>query len=113
MVLRGSAFCKGGLVLHIEKVLEISPARHVRGIQYRYQAMFDAPPIRQIFRYDNAHRYEGHPDAFHKHTFSNRTWKPNFPPTHIGRKDWPTLMQVIEELYAWWIDHRDDRSIYP
>lgn len=33
MVLRGSAFCKGSLVLHIENVLEINPARQVRGIR--------------------------------------------------------------------------------
>lgn len=53
----------------------------MRGRFYRYHAQFDhirfaKPPLRPIFRYDNDHTYtrEGHPDAFHKHVFSDRIW---------------------------------------
>lgn len=114
ILLSGSVHCRGGLVLHVEKMLEVNERRQVRGLRYRYQAQFADPPTREIFRYDNAHDgYPGHPDAFHKHVFSPRSWKAAFPPEHIGRANWPTLREILNELHQWWIDHRDDPRIYP
>ena len=73
-----------------------------------------ARPLRQIFRYDNDHIYtrERYPDAFHKHVFSSRTWK-EIEVVHVGRENSPTLLEVIDELHAWWLANRDDPLIYP
>jgi len=113
--LAGRIFCHGDLVIHVNKILELNSSHEVRGLLYSYQAQFVSAPERIIFRYDNAHTYskEGHQDGFHKHTFSFRTWKEIVPPTWIGRQDWPELSKVIDELYDWWIEHRDDPLIYP
>jgi hypothetical protein len=64
-------------------------------------------------RYDNDHTYEreGHPDAFHKHIFSDRTWRET-EVVHIGRDSFPTLAEAIDELYQWWLEHRDDTLVY-
>lgn len=114
VLLRGSVYCRGGLVLHVENTLSINDRRQVRGSRYRYQAQFSYPPTREIFRYDNAHDgYPDHPDAFHKHVFSPLTWKSVSPPQHIGIDQWPTLYEVLDELHQWWVDHRDDPRIYP
>ena len=112
--MHGDLFCKGDLVIHVDKTLEVNSRRQARGILYRYQAQFAALPLRQIFRYDNAHAYsrEGHPDAYHKHVFSPVSWKET-EVIHIGRERWPTLQQVIDELFDWWQQHKDDERIYP
>src|SRR5690606_41520456 len=106
---------QGNLVIQCDKTLERNERNQIRGLRYSYQAQFASPPLRQIFRYDNSHVYveEGHEDAFHKHQFSFRTWKEIEPPVWIGRQNWPELSKVIDELYEWWIEHRDDRLIYP
>ena len=110
----GDLFCKGGLLLHVDISLERDTYDKVRGLFYRYQAQFAEPPLRQIFRYDNDHTYEreGHPDAFHKHVFSDRTWR-EVEVVHVGRERFPTLMEVIDELYGWWLRKRVDPLIYP
>jgi hypothetical protein len=111
--LRGKLSCYGGLVLHVDIALERDSRDQVRGVNYRYQAQFAKPPLRQIFRYDNDHTYarEGHPDAFHKHIFSNRTWR-EVEVVHIGRDNFPTLAEVIDELYQWWLENRYDTLVY-
>lgn len=113
--LHGSVYCHGGLVLHVTKFLELNDAHQVRAFGYRYQAQFAEPPLRQIFRYDDAHTYEreGHEDAFHCHRFNVRTWEEIEPPEWVGYANWPTLREVLDELYQWWIIHRDDPLIYP
>lgn len=115
IVLEGSVFCHGDLVLHVDKFLVRNDRNQVKATRYRYQAQFLHAPLRQIFRYDNGHVYrrEGHEDAFHKHLFSDRTWKEIAPPVWVGYERWPILKEVLDELYEWWIDHRDDRLIYP
>lgn len=112
--IHGDLFCKGGLVIHVDKSLEVDDRHRARGFLYRYQAQFVAQPLREIFRYDNDHTYtrEGHPDAYHKHVFSTVTWK-QAEVVHIGREKFPTLLNVIDELYEWWCDHKDDERIYP
>lgn len=115
IILSGQIFCHGDLVIYVDKTLERNERNQVRGLRYSYQAQFVSPPLRQIFRYDNSHVYveEGHEDAFHKHQFSYRTWKDIEPPIWISRQNWPELSKVIDELYEWWIERRDDRLIYP
>lgn len=72
----GDLLCNGGLLLHVDKYFDIGEANRIRGFRYRYHGQFAKPPLRPIFRYDNDHTYtrEGHPDAFHKHVFSDRIW---------------------------------------
>jgi hypothetical protein len=113
--LHGSVYCHGGLVLHVTKLLEINDSDQVNAFSYRYQAQFAEPPIRQIFRYDNAHIFvqEGHEDEYHCHRFSNRTWHEIEPPTWIGYANWPTLREVLDELYEWWVLNREDHLVYP
>lgn len=108
LLIAGNVYCKGDLVLVVRELLDINAIHQVRGIEYKYQAQFTDNPTRIVFRYDNAHRYSGHPDDFHKHTFSPATWKPIHPPLHIGRDRWPTLQMVLEELHQWWVDQRGD-----
>lgn len=112
--LKGSLFCRGGLVLHVDILLERDARDRVRGLVYRYQAQFSGLPLRRVFRYDNDHTYtrEGHPDAFHKHVFSDRTWR-EVEVVHIGRDRFPNLLDVIDELHEWWLANRDDPLIYP
>lgn len=105
--------CHGGLVIHVDNYFERDGRDRVYHVVFRYQAQFADSPLRRIFRYDNAHIYgrEGHPDAFHKHVFSNRTWR-EIDVEHIGKEQFPTLLEVIDELYDWWVQHRDDPLIY-
>lgn len=112
--IHGNLFCKGGLVIHVDNSLERDQRDRVQGIDFRYQAQFADPPLRRVFRYDNGHIYarEGHPDAFHKHVFSNRSWRETSV-EHIGRDQFPTLLEVIDELYDWWILNRNDPLVYP
>jgi hypothetical protein len=98
--IHGDLHCKGGLVIHVDNYLEQDRRHRVHGVVFRYQAQFADPPLRRIFRYDNDHIYsrEGHPDAFHMHVFSNRSWR-NTSVEHIGRHQFPTLLEVIDELF--------------
>lgn len=112
--IHGDLVCKGGLIIHVDNYFERDRRNCVRGVEYRYQAQFADPPLRPIFRYDNGHVYtrEGHPDAFHKHVFSNRTSR-EIAVEHVGREQFPTFLEVIDELYDWWMLNRDDPLIYP
>ncbi len=102
--MEGRIWCRHGLFVDVRNVLEINERRPVRGKLYKYHAALDGPSHRPIFRYDNSHTYlrEGHPDAFHKHRFDHQTWEEVRPPEWIGYDNWPTLADVIEELYDWW-----------
>jgi hypothetical protein len=112
--IEGDLICQGGLVIHISETLERDRRNQVRCIDFRYQAQFAGPPHRRIFRYDNAHIYSrrGHPDAFQKHVFSNRSWRETSV-EHIGRHQFPTLPEVIDELFDCWVQNRDDPLVYP
>jgi hypothetical protein len=98
----------------VDNRLEQDRRHRVRSVVFRYQAQFADPPHRRIFRYDNGHIYsrEGHPDAFHKHIFSNRTWRETSV-EHVGRDQFPTLLEVIDELFDWWVQNRDAPLVYP
>lgn len=100
----GFLLCDGGVGLYVKIVLELNRYNQVRGLQFTYQAQMPGLLVRPIFRYDNAHQYtlEGHPDAFHKHVWNYQTWEEIEPPAWIGRYHWPTLAQVVEEVWDWW-----------
>lgn len=102
--IQGELRCLGDISLFVDTQLLVDSHRKVRGKSYSYQAQLAEPPLRPIFRYDNAHQYtlEGHPDAFHKHVWNYRTWEEIEPPAWIGRYHWPTLAQVVEEVWDWW-----------
>lgn len=65
----------------------------------------------RILRYDNAHDYPDHPDAFHKHLFG-AAGKPAGV-QRIGQDQFPTLRQVIDEVFDWWKANKDDPRYYP
>jgi hypothetical protein len=57
-----------------------------------------------IIRYDNAHPYAGHPDAHHRHRYEPDGTEG--PVEHVGHDDWPTLGDVIQELYDLWVSEQ-------
>jgi hypothetical protein len=99
---KGRILCQHGLYIDVDKTLEMNEKKQVRTIRYSYHAGIEGSPGRPIFRYDNAHRYEGHGDEHHKHQFSDDTGQEIDPPKWIGRANWPHLSDVIEELFSWW-----------
>ncbi len=67
--------CDGTIKLYVDTLFDVDERFQVRGTGYRYHAELVGPPQRPILRYDNSHTYlrEGHPDAFHKHSWNHRT----------------------------------------
>jgi len=98
----GRIHCRFGIFLDVLKYLEVNDRRQVRTVRYRYHAGFEGQQPRPIFRYDNAYAHRGHPDAHHKHHVDYATWTEISPPEWIGHDRWPTLAQVLDELYDWW-----------
>lgn len=103
-VIEGRLICKGGLFIKVQKLIERNNRNQVRTFRYSYHAGLEGDADRSIFRYDNAHTYvrEGHADEHHKHRFDYATWGEIAPPQWVGVHNWPTLTDVIEELYEWW-----------
>ena len=58
-----------------------------------------------LFRYDNIHAHEGHRTRHHRHRFdlSGGEIKPS---EHMGEDGWPTLGQVLDELFQVWVEDR-------
>lgn len=96
---RGVVTCAGDLRVHVWQRLRVVNNRGwVQAAQYGFQAeRVVEGTARPLFRYDNAHRYPGHRDAHHRHHFDE-----DGNPTRIewvGEAGWPTLNDVIKELY--------------
>lgn len=102
LVIRGRLLFAGGLFIDVDKTLEINERNQVRTVRYSYHAGIAGRADRPVFRYDNAHTHPGHEDEHHKHIFDHRTWQEIRPPACVTRAGWPTLGQVIDELYEWW-----------
>lgn len=102
--LSGRLLCQDGLYIDVDKTLEVRADGWVRTIRYSYHVGFEGPPMRSLFRYDNAHTYvrEGHPDAHHRHAYDWSTGEEIRSPIHVGYENWPHLSDVIEEVYGWW-----------
>lgn len=102
--IRGRLHLPHGYSIAVDKVLEVRVTwrrREVRIVRYAYHALrtFPDAQVRELFRYDNDHRYvrEGHPDEHHKHVFDQ---KGREQVLWVGREHWPTLHKVIDELYG-------------
>ncbi len=100
---KGIIHCHGGIEIHVDKILDLDNRNMVRGRSYKYHAQISGSPVMNILRYDTAPHDRDHPDAFHKHVFDDVG---NEEVLHVGRQAWPTLAQVIDEVYAWWQDHQ-------
>lgn len=110
--LHGDIECRGDLVLHVDERLHLASDRSVRGTDYSYDAEWLGPQRRKIFRYDNAHIFEqyNHPDEFHKHVWNPKTGR-ELTPQWIGRHAWPDLCDVLDELYEWWREYKDELGL--
>lgn len=107
---RGVIRCLGDIEIHTRIWLERNRRNQIRGISFRYHAQIGRPRVIPILRYDNADHYPDHPDAFHKHLF-DATGK-QVAIEHVGRDAFPTLRNVIDEVFEWWKQARDDPHYY-
>lgn len=109
VIWRGVLYCVDNLEIHVFKIQDLferpdgRPA--VQTQLYEYHVLQRLPQReRNLFRYDNAHLHHEHPDAHHRHEYDEhgasrvehlvaRGWP-------VG--DWPTLGDLIDEVYEWW-----------
>ena len=105
----GALRCADGFEIQVYKVQELrrrgDGRPEVRTTAYSYHVLQRGQDgERNVLRYDNAHAYDGHPDAHHRHDYeeggtshvqhlSEREWPDG---------DWPTLGDVLDELHALW-----------
>lgn len=110
----GVISCYAGIEIHVDQILERDDRNRVRALFFRYHAQLRVPAatspptprIIYILRYDNAHHFREHPDAFHKHLFTLHGEPASVQ--HVGREHFPTLRNVIDEVFEWWQQHRDN-----
>jgi hypothetical protein len=102
IALESRLYFVGGLFLEIHLNLARDRRDFVRLERYAYHAGVAGREDRPIFRYDNAHRYPGHPNPHHRHRFDHRYWLEIMPPEWIGVDRAPDLPAVIAELNEWW-----------
>lgn len=98
----GVIHCYDDIEIHVDKVLDRDTINRVRGRYYRYHAQRTNPVI-PILRYDTSPHFHEFPDRFHKHDFDANGQETRV--VHIGRQHWPTLLDVINEVYDWWCKH--------
>lgn len=97
-----------GLEIHVDKEQERradAGGPHVRTATYSYHVLQrKGVDERPLWRYDNTGKH-GHPDRHHTHYF-----RPDGVDevTHLGEGGWPTLGNVVDDLYAWWRVHVRD-----
>jgi hypothetical protein len=107
VAIKGRLTCAHDLFLDIEMHLDImerDSRAWVRLGACKYHAGIAGEAHRTIFRYDTSHPYTDHEDNYHKHLFDHSTWREVGTPIWIGRRDWPHLSEVLEELQVWWRD---------
>jgi hypothetical protein len=109
VIWEGVLYCADGLEIQVTKVQDLrrrgDGRPEVQTRAYAYHVLQRLPTgERNLFRYDNAHAYEGHPDAHHRHEYdadgsarvehlTARGWRDG---------DWPTLGDVLDELHELW-----------
>lgn len=103
----GELICTGGYEIHIRR-LQVADHRNgvlwVKTSKYSYHALRrTGDTTRQLFRYDNIHAHAHHADEHHRHRFDTNG-REILPAVHIGAVQWPTLGQVLDELYVYWQD---------
>jgi hypothetical protein len=92
-----------GLEVQVDKEQELRSGDpggpHVRTATYAYEVLRrTAGGEVQLWRYDNTGRH-GHETPHHLHVFrADGTAEI----VHLGEAGWPTLGDVVEDLFAWW-----------
>lgn len=115
----GTMHCHDGIEIHVFLELKRDARNRVRGRRFQYHAQLRVPPsndvgafhIVNILRYDNASHFRMHPDAFHKHLFADDGTPIGVE--HVGRQNFPTLRNVIDEVFEWWQAHRGKPPLVP
>jgi len=105
--LRGEIACRGGIVVAVEKKLELRSDEAdplVQTAMYAYNASVRGHDT--FLRYDNTHPYPGHADSHHRHDVDWRTGEEAV--SWIGERGWPTLGTFLEYVERWYWDNRDD-----
>lgn len=109
VIWRGVLYCVGAVEIHVFKVQNMftradgRPAVQTEIYEYHVLQRLQQGE-RNIVRYDNAHLHEGHPDAHHRHEYDANG---GARVDHLAARgwpagDWPTLGDLIDEVYEWW-----------
>jgi hypothetical protein len=105
-VMQGEIACLGNIVITVYKIIDIVASGDVPIVRTsRYSYNVRVMGQHNVFRYDNWHAHEGHPDEHHKDLFDFTTGD-RTDSKWVGEGGWPTLGEVIEETRAWWSDNR-------
>ncbi len=100
----GEISCRGEIILSVNKLLECvsdDPDPLIQTVRYSYHASVRGGG--NILRYDNHHSRPEHLDDHHKHVFDVTTGAETIE--WIGADRWPTLGEVLRELFAWHSDN--------
>lgn len=95
--LRGEICIRGGYRIDVFKrlaVYEQGGERWVRTTDYAYNVVKTGTG--NVWRWDNAHAWPGHPTNHHRHVYDSVTGA-QLPgsPEHVG-EEWPTLGEVVQ-----------------
>jgi hypothetical protein len=108
--LSGEIACLGNILITVEKSLiceGYGSATTVYTDIYNYNACVRG--YGNIFRHDNSHAREGHPDNHHIHEFD---WRKNEQGegkvTWVGEDSWLTLGEFIEKVEKWYWSHKGE-----
>ena len=111
ILLKGEIACLGQILITVDKTIEIVKGMGdhaiIQTVLYEYNVSIRSHG--NIFRYDNSHPRNGHPDNHHKHIFD---WKLDGQGEGqviwIGESQWPTLGDVIAEAEKWYFENQDE-----
>lgn len=101
----GDLICADGIEIHVSKRQASwfrSGRRWVQTESYSYHVLQRMTSReRSVFRYDNSPHHD-HEDPHHRHRYDvngvelgRAEW--------VGAQGWPTLGDVIDEAYRWWL----------
>lgn len=111
LIISGKIACLGPIVVTVVKYLHVlereGRSDYVQTFEYHYN--FSVENTGNILRYDNDHKYPGHPDEHHKHHYDYRTGKQTrWPPEWKGQDNWPTLGDAMQEIERWYYENLDN-----
>ncbi len=102
---KGVPICLDGYEIYVDKeqyVEHRAGRAYVKTFHYSYEVLRRVEGVaRQVFRYDNTHPHQDHPDAHHRHRY-DKDGRELLPREHVGEARWPTLGDVIIETYGMW-----------
>lgn len=101
----GELICADGIEIHVSKRQSSwlrSGQRWVRTESYSYQVLQRLEGReRNVFRYDNSPHHD-HQDPHHRHDYDVNGVEFGRP-EWVGAHGWPTLGDVLDEAYRWWL----------